>query len=419
MKTEDINPWWKTSKIKEEYSILPKRNLFKEILDYIKEKQILAINGLRRTGKTVLMHHLISHLLEKYPKENILYYNFDLLDDKIENILSSYKEILGINIKKEEIFIFLDEIQKHKNWENELKVLYDNYKNMKFFISGSSSLFIEKKTKESLGGRVFSFILEPLTFKEYLRLKNIKFNEKRISLFENEVKEALEHYLKIGGFPELLDAREETKINRYIKELVIDRVIYIDIPKVFEIEEPELLARILSIISANPSMIIDYESLADDLNRNRKTISNYMFYLEKAFLIKKLYNYSKNLLTSEKKLKKVYPPSTAFAFLFDAEKGKIIENAVLMNSDFRFFSKIGEKEVDFIKVNKKDKKVLPIEVKYAKKVREKEIKGLLKFTNKYKLKEGVVITQDYEAGKKIKGKKIKFMPLWKWLLQKI
>lgn len=85
------------------------------------------------------------------------------------------------------------------------------------------------------------------------------------------------------------------------KELVIDRVVYIDIPKVFEIKEPELLARILSIVSASPGLIVDYENLADDLGRNRKTISNYLFYLEKAFLVKKLYNYSKNLLTSEKK----------------------------------------------------------------------------------------------------------------------
>ena len=413
MNIKDINPWWKTSEVEEEYAGLPKRDLFSEITPYVKERQILAINGLRRTGKTVLMHHLIDFLLKKHPKENILYYNFDLLNDKIENILNSYKEVFEVNIKKEKIFVFLDEIQKHQNWENELKVLYDNYKNIKFFISGSSSLFIEKKTKESLGGRVFSFVLDPLTFKEYLKLKNIK-HGKKISLFEHELKRALRHYIRTGGFPELLEMREETKINRYIKELVIDRIIYIDIPKVFEIEEPELLARILSIISANPGMIIDYESLADDLSRNRKTISNYVFYLEKAFLIKRLYNYSRNLLTGEKKMKKTYPTSTAFAFLFDAVQGKIIETAVLMNHKFRFFSRKGEKEVDFIKVNRE---TLPVEVKYAKKVREKEIKGLIKFIDKYKLKGGIVITEDMEGKKEIKDKAIKYLPLWKWLLK--
>ncbi len=413
MKTKDINPWWKTSEIEEEYSILPKRDLFDEIIPYVKERQILAINGLRRTGKTVLMHHIIDFLLKKHPKENILYYNFDLTDDKIENIMKSYGDTLEVDTKKENIFIFLDEIQKHKNWENELKVLYDNYKNIKFFISGSSSLFIEKKTKESLGGRVFSFVLNPLSFKEYVRLKGMEFG-KKISLFEDELKRALRNYLRTGGFPELLNMKEERKINRYIKELIIDRMIYIEIPKVFEIEEPELLARILSIISANPGMIIDYEGLGDDLNRNRKTISNYIFYLEKAFLVKRLYNYSRNLLTGEKKMKKIYPASTSFAFLFDAVQGKIIETSVLMNHKFRFFSRRGGKEVDFIKVNKE---ILPVEVKYAKKVREKEIKGLIKFTDKYKLKRGIVITEDKEGGEEIKGRSIEFIPLWKWLLK--
>ncbi len=321
--------------------------------------------------------------------------------------------MFGIDIKKAKLFVLLDEIQKHQNWENELKVVYDNYKNIKFFISGSSSLFIEKKTKESLGGRVFSFVLSPLTFKEYLKLKNINFG-KKISLFEDEARGALRHYLRTGGFPELLNMKEQSKINKYIMELVIDRVVHIDIPKVFGIEEPELLARILSIISANPGMTIDYESLADDLSRNRKTISNYVFYLEKAFLIKKVYNFSINLLTSEKKLKRVYPVSTAFAFLFDAAQGKIIENAVLMNSNFRFFSRIGEKEVDFIKINKE---ILPVEVKYTKKVREKEIKGLIKFIDKYRFNEGIVITDSYEKEEKIKGKNITFTPLWKWLLK--
>jgi len=414
MNIREINPWWKTSKIEEEYAVLPRRDLFDEISPYIKEKQILAINGLRRTGKTVLMHHIIDSLLEKQAKENILYYNFDLLDDKIENILAAYNELLGINLKTEKLFVFLDEIQKHENWENELKVLYDNYKNIKFFISGSSSLFIEKKTKESLGGRVFSFVLNPLTFKEYLKLKNIKISGK-ISLFEDELRKCLQHYLRTGGFPELLSTKEEIKIDKYIKELVIDRIIYIDIPNVFEIEEPELLARILSIISASPGMIVDYESMANDLSRNRKTISNYVLYLEKAFLIKKLYNYSRNLLTSEKKLKKLYPASTAFAFLFDAGKGSIMESAVLMNKEFKFFSRIGEKEVDFIETRKE---ILPIELKYAKKVREKEIKSVIQFASKRKVKKGIVITDNYEVEKSIKGKKIKFIPLWKWLVKK-
>ncbi len=413
MKIADINPWWKTPRIEEDLEALPRRDLFEEIVPFINERQVVAINGLRRTGKTVLMHHLISFLLKEHPAKNILYFNFDLFDDKIENILASYKELLAVNTKKEKIFVFLDEIQKHENWENEVKVLYDNCQSIKFFISGSSSLFIEKKTRESLAGRVFSFTLKPLTFKEYIKLKKLKIG-KKIFLFEEELKGALQHYLRTGGFPELLSFKEEAKIDRYIKELVIDRVVYIDTPQVFEIEEPELLTRILSIVSASPGLIVDYENLADDLGRNRKTISSYLFYLEKAFLVKKLYNYSKNLLTSEKKMKKVYPASTAFASLFNAPKGKIVETAVSMNHAFKFFSRSGEKEVDFIGVNNE---IQPVEVKYAGKVREREIRGLIKFMEKQNLKKGTVITKNFEAKKEIKKKNVLFIPLWKWLLE--
>jgi len=411
MEIKDLNPWWKTAKAEEEFISLPRRTIFNEIIDYLDERQIIALHGLRRTGKTVLMHHIIDTLLKKYPSESIFYYNFDLLNDKIENILKTYGKIVGIDIKKEKVFVFLDEIQKYPGWETEIKLLYDTYQNIKFFITGSSSLFIEKKTKESLGGRIYSFFLEPLTFKEYLKLKDIKADN--VSLYSDELESELKHYLRTGGFPELLNTTEDIKIDKYIKELIIDRVVYIDIPKVFEIEEPELLARILAIISAEPGMIIDYESLADDLNRNRKTVSNYIFYLEKSFLIKKVYNYSRNLLTSEKKMKKIYPASTAFSFLFNAEQGKIIENLVIMNENFRFFSRVGNKEVDFIKV---DKEIMPIEVKYKQKISQNELKGLLRFINKQNLKEGIILTKDKESEEIIKDKKIRYMPLLKYLL---
>lgn len=414
MKISDLNPWWKTGEVKKEFSELEKRDIYEEVVKYLKDKQIIAITGLRRTGKTVLMHHLINHLLKEFPKESIFYYSFDLFDDKIENIINNYEETLNLNSKK--AFIFIDEIQKHENWENELKVLYDNFPNFKFFISGSSSLFIQKKTKESLAGRVFTFNLKPLTLKEYLRLKKASIYMNRLVLYEKEIKSHIKHYMRTGGFPELLHENDEDKIEKYIKELVIDKIVYMDIPKSFKIDEPELLIRILTIISSNPGIIIDYDNLARDLKRNRRTISNYISYLEKAFLIKKMYNYSKNILTSEKKMKRFYPASTSFAYLFNAEEGRIIENVAIMNLNLNFFSRVGDKEVDFIAIEKN--KIKPIEVKYTtNEIKQEDIKGLLNFIEKNNLNEGFVLTRDYNEIKSIKNKKIHFIPLWRWLLR--
>lgn len=73
-----------------------------------------------------------------------------------------------------------------------------------------------------------------------------------------------------------------------------------------------------------------------------------------------------------------------------------------------------DKEVDFVIL--RDKEIIPIEVKYSKKVRLKEIKGLTKFIEEYKIKQGFVITEDYEAKEMVKGRIIRFIPLWKWLI---
>jgi hypothetical protein len=71
------------------------------------------------------------------------------------------------------------------------------------------------------------------------------------------------------------------------------------------------------------------------------------------------------------------------------------------------------KEVDFISG---DKELLPIEVKYKKVVRIKELRYLLNFMERFKVERGLVVTEDYEGDEKVNGKLIKFVPLWKWVL---
>lgn len=413
MEIQDINQWWKTGSIPEELKKMEKRDLFYEVSKYIQDRQIISIVGLRRVGKTVLLHHLIDSLLENNKKENILYYNFDLCEDiSIEKILREYSDAVGVNTDSDRLFIFLDELQKHKGWERELKIIYDIYPNIKFFISGSSSLLIEKKTKESLAGRAYSFEIGPPSFKEYLRLKRFEYDEKRADLYKREIDEELNQYMQTGGFPELMNEKDETKIKRYVKELVIDRIAYMDIPQVFDVDEPELLIKLLSIVSAKPGMIFDYDSVASDLKRNRKTISNYVFYLEKAFLIKKLYNFSKNLITSEKKLKKIYPSTVALASLYNADLGSIIESLVLQNHESKFFYRKQGKEVDFIDE-------CPIEVKYQENITKQDIRSIKYFMNSFNFKNSLLITKDIEKSERIGENEIKFIPLWKWLITNI
>ena len=64
MEITDFNPWWKTKEIEKIFNDLKRRDSFNEIVKYVKDKQIIVITGLRRTGKTVIMHHLIDYLLK-------------------------------------------------------------------------------------------------------------------------------------------------------------------------------------------------------------------------------------------------------------------------------------------------------------------------------------------------------------------
>ena len=406
------------------YNFPKKRFLFNDIVKEIESKQIISLIGLRRTGKTTILKQVIDHLIKskKVKREYILFYSFDEEQPKIEEIITEYETKLGKEILdiKDKSYIFLDEIQKLKNWQNQVKYYYDNYQNIKFFVSGSSSLFIKKHTQESLAGRIYEFVLNPLSFEEFLIFKNKKQMLKKKNLFEDTLKKEFLSYQK-RQFIEIANKSEE-RVAKYIKTM-IEKIVYQDIPKIFPIENEELLMRILKIIASNPGMLSDYGSLSKELGISRVTLSNYFFYLNESFLIKKLYNFSRNMLTSEKKMKKFYLTTTSF-FPFlnnEIDESKLIENLIVAFVDAKFFWRTPQKyEVDVIL--KEKSKIIPIEVKYKEYISKKDTKNLLRFCEKFNVEEAVMITQSksneeifkLKSGAKIR---IKFIPVWKFLLQ--
>ncbi len=154
------------------YGFPKKRELFSKLAEELKTRQIISVTGLRRTGKSTLLKQLVDNLIgsEHVARENILFYSFDEEQPKLEEIIKDYEARTGKGILKEKnmVYIFLDEIQKLENWQNQVKYYYDNYSNIKFFISGSASLFIKKHVQESLAGRIYEFVLSPLSFREFL-----------------------------------------------------------------------------------------------------------------------------------------------------------------------------------------------------------------------------------------------------------
>ncbi len=397
---ERSNPWWK-----KEFEVEYKpREIYGKIKEYLSKRQIISLTGLRRTGKTTILYKIIKDFISEYGNENVLYFSFDdYRDIKLIEVIEAYYELMKKNGDENHLILF-DEIQKVFGWEEQLKRIYDENKKLKFIISGSESLFIRKGTRESLAGRMFEFQIKTLSFREFLEFRGKKYSN--INLYKKEILSEFNKFLLSNGFPEMVNEPEEVA-NKYIKENVVEKIIYRDIPQILAIDNPEILFQIFSIIVKDPGQMINMDKIAKELGISRQTVSNYLIYLEQSFLIRKLYNYSKNARKTQTRLKKYYP-----AVLFNEEVnnreifGKIFETFIVneLNAEY-FWRDTYKNEVDIILTNDG---IVPIEVK----VSNIESKPLKIFMDKYKIKKGIIITYDNEN----KFDKINVIPFYKFLL---
>lgn len=410
-----FNPWWKDGKVPSEL-LGRKRKIFNEVSKYITHRQILLFTGLRRVGKTTLLYQMIDELLLKGTSPyNILYFSFDEMKYDLEDLMKQFEiEVLRIDISKKRIFLFFDEIHKLKDWVSKVKIIYDMNPSAKIFLSGSAQIMMWKETRESLAGRFFDFVIKPLDFNEYLEFKEVEIDKRRERIFEKDLKRHMAGFLRSGGFVEVL-AFDEPTLRKYFKESLLQRVIFIDIPQTLKLDLLDLLEKLLTITASMPGFYLDYKNLGNDLKIDQRTISNYISYLEYALLIQKLYNYSKNLLTSEKKIKRLYLCNTAFTFALNpqVEFSLLLEQFFVNSFEAKFFLKTPQREeIDIIYA--KEKTVLPIEIKIRETVGLRDVKKMFSFMERNNLQKALLITLDTE--KKFKKEKllVEAIPYWKY-----
>jgi predicted AAA+ superfamily ATPase len=415
MELQNFNPWWRDGKVSSEF-VGRKRKIFSEVIKYIDRRQIVLFTGLRRVGKTTLMYQIIDDLLGKGINPfNILYFSFDEIRYGIEDIIKQYEtDVLREDLSKKKVFILLDEIQKLEGWPSKLKLLYDTNPKLKIFLTGSAQITMWRGTRESLAGRFFDFVIKPLDFEEYLDFKGVKIDRNREKIFEKDLKRNMSGFLKTGGFIEALDM-DEHMLKKYLKESLLERVIFVDIPQTFKLDLPELLLKLLTVASSRPGFYLDYKNLSNDLNVDQRTIANYISYLEYALFLQKLYNYSRNLLTSEKKVKKLYPSNTAFTLGLNphADLPSVLEQLFVNNLNARFFLKTPQKEeIDII--HTRDQSVLPIEIKIKEKIGRDDVNTLFKFLDRNKLQRALLITLDIETKFQKEKLTVDAVPYWKY-----
>ncbi len=407
----------------EKESIAPyKRKLFYKLIDYLKEKQILSIVGLRRTGKTTILKQIIKYLIEekKINPQNILFISFDEALVTAKLTLNKYLDVfLDQTSDKQLKYIFLDEIQYVDKWQHILKRYYDTRPKIKFIISGSASLFIQKKSSESLAGRIYEFRLPPLDFEEFLEiskqnkeliasykkfsltdfdLNKNDFYPKKVELFLTKYGDKLQHlfeqYLLFYQFPETI-FKDKEKIYKYLKEAIYKKTIEYDIPRLFDIDKIDELKFVFRFLISETANEIEYSAIAQETGIDINTLKRYISYYHNSLLFDVIYNYSKSIRKSKRLQKKGYIASPNFfsAFHLDFFKlqpiswqylGRLVETYVynILKQKFEYISfyKKREKEIDFICHNeildKSGAKI--IEVKYVNNLKREHFSFLKK-----------------------------------------
>jgi hypothetical protein len=400
----EMNRWWTDGRVPEQLSKRTRRDIFPKIWNMMDKRQIISIVGLRRIGKSTLMFQLIDKLIEEgTDPRNILYFTFDIKKTELKEILKSFREDLP-GQEEGMKYIFLDEVQKLKGWAEAIKVFYDLDEELKFIISGSSGMEIEGISGKALAGRVFKNTMGPLSFGEFLRFSGKK--EMNHISSTDDVKETMlqgSRWIKLvvefaysGGFIEILGEEKKYR-SMYVRSSVVDNMINKDLKELQGIKDTDLVRELLKIFSSNPGMIVDFNSLGNDLGISRQTVSKYIGALLSSYSLIRLHSYHRNFLTSSKKAKRIYPAHPCIIESFEEEIdppviGKIIESVVVSHLDPGFFYRTGKKEIDIIIRDKE--RPLPVEVKYSNNIGGKDLKTITYFVDRRDLEMGIVATKD-------------------------
>lgn len=369
-----LNPHWEDGFF---YNFPLKREAFNRIVSTLSHPLIITLIGPRRVGKTVLMKQTINHLIsEGYSRKNILFFSFDEEIKEPLELLTAWEEMTGRKIRGNNFFIFFDEIQKLENWATKIKLIYDNL-GIKIFLSGSASLEV-RKSSESLAGRSIDMSIKPLSFEEYLMFAGKQHSEIEEEEWKNYIFYMHRQLPELAIYPSL-DSKE------YLTSIA-KKVIYEDAKKYYGVEESDVIEGIFKLICRDPGQIISISDLAKDFGISRVTASNYLHALEKSFLVRKLYNFSKNARKIEVKAKKYYPYYTSLTdYVGIIDFSKLAETEVAWKSEAEFFWNDRGKEIDFIT----DSGSTGIEVKTRKTIDEKDVKWLIE--NRIGLKKRILI----------------------------
>lgn len=417
------NPWWDTGEIPSNYAPLKRRLYFDQLYQQItllSVRRATVLMGPRRVGKTVMLYQVIQQLInDGVPPRKICFLS---IDAPIYNNIS-LEELLGLCKKAlndsttDHLYVIFDEIQYLKNWEVHLKSMVDLYHEVRFVVSGSAAAALKLKSNESGAGRFSDFMLPPLTFQEYLHLKDLTYLLRReayhwlpdVPPFWFDLTDDWDTlnahflaYINFGGYPEVIFNKDiQQDPGRFIRSDIIDKVLLRDLPSLYGIRDVQELNSLFNVIAYNSGNEFNLESLSQESGVDKQTIRRYLEYLEAAFLIKILYPVGINTKRFQRDSRfKIYltNPSMRCALFApitftDDHFGQMVETAIVAQWLHRgdvplHFAAWPGGEVDLVMVAPSQKPLFVVEIKWSNQyvTNPGKLKSLLKYARENKKK---------------------------------
>jgi len=398
-----------------------KRDCLNQFSKYIKNPYIVVISGLRRCGKSTLLLQIMNNFF----KEPIFYFNFE--DERLMYFTSEdFNNLLELSI---ELFgqtktYFFDEIQNIIGWEMFVRRLQDS--GNKIFITGSNASLLSKELGTRLTGRYIPVELYPFSFKEYLYFKGLSLKKDSLSVTSEraKIKRRFNEYLKNGGLPEYIKYKQRNTLSTLYND-----IIYRDIAARYDIKEVKSLKDLTIYLLSNAGTLVSYNRLKNMLGLGSvNTPKKFLEYLENTYLIATVPRYSHSIRQQIRNPKKVFGVDNGIlnfaSFRFSENKGKFLENLVFIELKRRkqevyYYKTKKGKEVDFLlREGIRHKELVQVTQSLGRKeVRDRELNALAEAMDELKIKPGLILTEDEEEDLSIGNKKIKIMPVYKWLLR--
>lgn len=410
-----------------------KRSVFDDVKAHLSKKEITFIVGPRQAGKTTLMF-LLKEFLEG-SGEKTVFLNLDIEGDRqyFTSQTSLIKKI-QLEIGSNRGYVFIDEIQRKKDAGVFLKGIYDMGMPYKFIVSGSGSVELKEKIHESLVGRKIIFELGTLSFEEFVNFKtNYQYESKLLDFFLIEKEKTsflLKEYLNFGGYPRMV-LEEELKNKRLIINEIYQSYLEKDIFYLLGIKKDEVFTNLVKLIAANAGSLTNLSELSSTLGTSIITIKNYLWYLQKTFVLHRVQPYFKNRRKEITKSPVFYfydvglrnhalgvlgniTMSQDFGFLFQNLVFSVIkERSQFSNAKISFWRTKDGAEVDFVIDDVKE--VTPIECKYQILKRSEITKSLRSFISRYQPKRALLVNLALDEKVRVAETDVQFIPFYKLL----